>query len=147
MAEARALTARLQAAGMARAEAGALVATLPRTALPAGEPPPAQSHRATPTPEGGPEDEDLPAVPVVGRPIGQHPPEAISVEPAREVVPIEPTAAVEERSTPAAVLERSLDDATPPDHLAGVAPPGSGDAAHPPHRQAPAGADGAAGAP
>jgi ParB/RepB/Spo0J family partition protein len=134
MAEARALTARLQAAGMAKAEAVALVATLPRIAIPAGEPPPAQSHRATPTPEGGPDDEDLPAVPVVGRPIGQHPPEAMSVEPAREVVPIEPTAAVEERSTPAAVLERSLDDAAPLDQPAGADASGEalGDADAPP---------------
>src|SRR5260370_35304902 len=103
MAEARALTARLQAAGMAKAEAVALVATLPRIALPAGEPPPAQSHRATPTPEGGPEDEDLPAVPVVGRPIGQHPPQAISVQPARRGAPLEPPPAGGARAPPPAV--------------------------------------------
>jgi len=115
MAEARALTARLQSAGMAKAESVALVATLPRVALPAGEPPPAQSHRAAPTPRGGPAVEDLPAVPVVGRAIGQHPPEAMSVEPAREVVPVEPTAAAEEMSTPTAVLERAPEAAAPQD--------------------------------
>ena len=115
MAEARALTARLQSAGMAKAESVALVATLPRIALPAGEPPPAQSHRAAPTPRGGPADEDLPAVPVVGRVIEQPPPEAMSVEPAREVVPVEPTAAAEEMSTPTAVLERAPEAAAPQD--------------------------------